>query len=107
MGLLYLLLASVVAATIIAMFFSASSNYLDGNINETLDIAGHIKLKGTFTDDDRKINNEILRTQLGFMPKFMTILSEINRKKRNNKKVETDDNNMEVIPPVVSVTDAY
>lgn len=82
MGFLVLIVAAVIAAVIVAVLFTMNSNYLDSNINTSLNLTEKLKLKGTFSPEDRKANNIILRNKLSTLVKLGIIMDEMDRHNR-------------------------
>ena len=95
MGLLSFLLAVAIAATIVAVLFTMNSNYLDTNINPSLDLTRSLRLKGAFTEDDIRANNNILRDHLNAWTKLTIICDEMDK---HNRKYQTIARNMAVEP---------
>ena len=84
MGFIALLTATAIGAIIIAVLFTTNSNYLDPNINTSLDLTKKLELKGTFTAEDRKANNAILRKKLNIFEKGFIILDEMEQRRSKN-----------------------
>nr|BDT63431.1 MAG: wsv321-like protein [Sesarmops intermedium nimavirus]GBG35588.1 wsv321-like protein [Sesarmops intermedium nimavirus] len=82
MGFLAIIVAAVIAAIIVAVLFTTNSNYLDPNINTSLNLTEKLKLKGTFSPEDRKANNMILRGKLSPFVKLGIISEEMDRHNR-------------------------
>ena len=79
MGFLAIIVAAVIAAIIVAVLFTMNSNYLDPNINTSLNLTDKLKLKGTFSPEDIKANNIILRKKLSTIVKVGIIMDEMDR----------------------------
>ena len=88
MGILYTLTIAVVVAIVIGMVFTTFSNHLDPNINPSLDLSNKIDLRGTFTDDERRANNIILRDKLGVFEKTIIILEEMKCQRNQETPLE-------------------
>nr|AKS10628.1 wsv321-like protein [Metopaulias depressus WSSV-like virus] len=79
MGFLAIIVVAVIAAVIVAVLFTMNSNYLDSNINTSLNLTEKLKLRGTFSPEDKKANNNILRNKLSTFVKLGFILDEMDR----------------------------
>lgn len=106
MGFLAIIAAAVIAAVILAFIITMNSNYLDQNINTSLNLTEKLKLKGTFSSEDRKANNNILRNKLSTIVKAGIIMDEIDRHNRAptliNTQVKSDEKLL--LPPSPPVT---
>lgn len=87
MGFLAIIVATAVAALIIAIIFTMNSNYLDPNINPSLNITEELKLRGTFSPEDTKANNIILRKHLNIATKMNIILKQMEKKNKSNTSI--------------------
>lgn len=87
MGFFAILTVAVIAAAIIAVLFTMNSNYLDPNINTSLDLTERLKLRGTFTAEDKKENNTILRNKLNTIEKALIIFEEMDRHNKSRSVV--------------------
>ena len=89
MGFFGLMTVTVVGAIIMAVLFTMNSNYLDQNINKSLDLTKKLGLRGAFTDEDRRANNDILRSKINIKEKYLAIMDEMEQhsKRRNQLKM--------------------
>nr|BDT62683.1 MAG: wsv321-like protein [Metapenaeus ensis nimavirus]GBG35489.1 wsv321-like protein [Metapenaeus ensis nimavirus] len=87
MRFIAVLMLVALAAIITAVLFTNHSNYLT-NINPSLDLTRRLGLKGTFTPEDIKDNNGILRDSLNSCVKLKIILEEI---KKYNKSLDKSE----------------
>ena len=104
MGFLAIIVAAVIAAVIVAVLFTMNSNYLDPHINTSLNLTEKLKLRGTFSPEDRKANNIILRNKLSTPVKLECIWDEMNRLKAPtviNAPAKSDEKQL---PPVTAST---
>ena len=105
MGCLAIFVAALIAAVIVAVVFTMNSNYLDPNINTSLNLTEKLKLKGTFSPEDRKANNIILRSKLNTFVKAGIIMDEMDRHNRAptliNAPAKSDE---KLLPPSSPVT---
>ena len=88
MSFLGIICITVVAAFIVAALFTMNSNYLDPNINTSLNIPNKLRLRGQFTPEDIKANNLILRNCLNVFTKIGLILSEMDDRKKVFERVD-------------------
>ena len=79
MGFILILVTAIIAAVIVAVLFTANSNYLDSNINKSLDLTEKLGMKGTFSAQDRADNNKILRWKIGVYESCRIIMEEMKR----------------------------
>ena len=102
MGFFTVLTAAVVAAIIVAMLVTMNSNYLDPNINTSLDLTNKLKLRGTFTTEDKRANNFILRNKLSTLEKWHIITEEMDRRNRTQNQTSTPSSIDTAAPAVAS-----
>ena len=106
MGLIIVLATAIIVAYIVAVFFTMNSNYMDTNINPLLNITNFLKLKGTFTEDDIKVNNDILRSHLSIATKIAVITDQMEKFNKNRKKTPNiEEEPQQQPPPAVSSTE--
>lgn len=99
MGFLAIVVAAAIAAVIVAVLFTMHSNYLDPNINTSLNLTEKLKLKGTFSPEDTKANNLILRNKLSTVVKAGIILEEIDRHNRAPTLINAPAKSDDKLPP--------
>ena len=92
MGLLTLIFITLLIAVVVAIIFTNNSNYLDPNINTTLNLVEKLKLRGTFLPEHIRANNILLRDKLCPWFKLQVIREEqarLNRTYHQNKNNDT------------------